>query len=461
MRSQSAILLAAGKGTRMKSDRPKVLCEVLFRPMVCWAADACREAGIESVCAVIGYGGDQVQEVLGQSVRYAVQEQQRGTGHAVMCAKAFLEERRDGDVLVLNGDAPFLDAATIRDAYALHRRERNAVTVITASLPDPTGYGRIVRDGDGIAGIVEEKDASAAERAIREVNSGAYWFSTPELLDVLFRIRSANAQGEYYLTDTVALLLQAGCRAGAFRAENPDIVLGANSRSQLLSLNRIANRRVAERLMEEGVEFLSLDGVLLSPDCRVGRGTRILPGTILREGAVIGEDCVIGPNSLVSRTTIGDRTVFNASQCYQSAIGSDVSIGPFCHIRPNSRIRDGVHIGDFVEVKNSDIGESTHISHLTYVGDSDVGRKVNFGCGVATANYNGISKARCRIGDNAFIGCNTNLVAPVTVGANGYTAAGSTITDDVPDDAMGIARARQVNKAGYNRKIRGTQPPKP
>ena len=236
---------------------------------------------------------------------------------------------------------------------------------------------------------------------------------------------------------------------------SPEEALRVGTPLGRLRVTETARRRIAGRLMEGGVEFLSMDGILISPDCRVGKGTQILPGTILREGSVIGENCVIGPNSVVTASTIGDNVVFNASQCTQSEIGAGVSVGPFSHLRPGSRIESGVHIGDFVEVKNSVIGADTHISHLTYVGDSDVGQRVNFGCGVATANYNGVSKSRCTIGDDAFIGCNTNLVAPVTVGPGGYTAAGSTITEEVPSQALAIARARQVNKPGYNHRLRG------
>ncbi len=455
MSVKSAVILAAGKGTRMKSDYPKVLCEVLFKPMINWVIDTCKDAGIDTICTVTGYRGELVREQLDESVETAVQEQQLGTGHAVMSAREFLERNKDGDVIVLNGDAPFIDRGTIENSYDLHKRQGNAVTVITARLDNPTGYGRVVRGRNGIEKIVEQKDASPSELLINEVNSGAYWFNVGYLLDVLFRLSNDNKQGEYYLPDTIALSLSKGRKVNAYISENPDVILGANSRSQLLELNQIANRRMIDNLMDSGVEFLSLDGILIAPDVKIGRGTRVLPGTILKSGTVIGEDCEIGPNSLISASTVGKGTRLNAVQCYQSEIGEGVSIGPFCHIRPGSRILSGVHIGDFVEVKNSVIGEDTHISHLTYVGDSDVGKKVNFGCGVATANYNGVSKARCQIGDNAFIGCNTNLVAPVKIGANGYTAAGSTITDEVPDDAMGIARARQVNKEGYNKKIRG------
>ena len=451
MKNKSAIILAAGKGTRMKSDKPKVLCEVLFKPMIHWVTDACRDANIENICVVTGYKGDMVKDALDENIEIAVQEKQLGTGHAVMMAKDFLEKNIDGDVLVLCGDAPFMDSQTIEEAYTQHINSNNSITVITARLENPHGYGRIIRKHNSIEQIVEQKDASESQLLINEVNSGAYWFNVRSLMDILFDIDNSNAQGEYYLPDTVALSIQRGMKVGGYISKNPNVVMGANSRAQLLSLNELASKDILEKHMANGVEFINLSGVIITPDVEIGRETTILPGTVLKGKTKIGESCVIGPNSLLEDCSVGNEVVFNASQGYKSSIENNVHIGPFSHIRPNSCIKNNVHIGDFVEVKNSEIGEGTHISHLTYVGDSDVGKNVNFGCGVATANYDGKNKNRCKIGDNAFIGCNTNLIAPVTVGEKGYTAAGSTITDNVPNNALAIARARQINKDNYNK----------
>lgn len=452
MSLKSAIILAAGKGTRMKSDNPKVLCEVLFKPMINWVIDACRDAGIENICAVTGYKGELVKEKLDDEIKICVQEKQLGTGHAVMMAKNFLEENLDGDVIVLCGDAPFMDPTTIENAYNLHKNQNNAVTVITARLDNPTGYGRIIRSRHGLERIVEQKDAGRNELLINEVNSGAYWFNVRYLLDVLFDIESANAQGEYYLPDTIALSLKKGRKVNAYVSENPDVIKGANTRRDLLNLNNIAKMKVIDNHFDNGVELPSLDGVLISNEVKIGKGTVILPSTILKGATVIGEDCIIGPNCVIEDSKIENNVVFNASQCYNSIVGHHAKIGPFCHIRPNSHIMPEAKLGDFVEIKNSVVGENTHISHLTYIGDSDVGKNVNIGCGVVTVNYNGKEKNRCVIKDNAFIGCNTNLVAPVTVEESGYTAAGSTITDNVPKEALAIARAYQVNKEGYNKK---------
>ncbi len=452
MTNKSAIILAAGKGTRMKSDSPKVLCEVLFKPMINWVINSCHDAGITKICAVTGYKSELVEKVLDSDIKIAIQEEQKGTGHAVMMAKDFLNQNIDGDVIVLCGDAPFMDSTTIENAYNLHKKENNAVTVITARLDNPTGYGRIVRSRYGISKIVEQKDASTNELLINEVNSGAYWFNVKYLLDVLFEVDNSNSQGEYYLPDTIALSINKGRKVNAYVSDNPDVILGANSRRDLCNLNSIANTRVIDNHFDNGVEFVSLDGILISPEVLIGKGTVILPSTILKGTTKIGEGCSIGPNCIIENSNIDNNVVFNASQCYNSIVERNATIGPFCHIRPNSTIKAGVHLGDFVEIKNSVIGEDTHVSHLTYIGDSDVGKKVNFGCGVVTVNYNGKTKARCTVEDEAFIGCNTNLVAPVKVGKRGYTAAGSTITQDVPDENLAIARSRQTNKQGYNSK---------
>lgn len=451
MENKAAIILAAGKGTRMKSDLPKVLCEVLFKPMINWVVDACTDADIKNICVITGYGSETVKSVLTDNIHTAMQIEQKGTGHAVMMAKEFLESNRNSDVIVLCGDAPFMDAQTIHNAYNLHKSQNNAITVITARLDNPTGYGRIVRGRGGISRIVEQKDAGSSELLINEVNSGAYWFNVAYLLDVLFDVDNQNSQGEYYLPDTIALTIAKGRKVNAYVSTNPQVIMGANSRKDLYNLNKIANQDVIDHHFENGVEFVSLDGVLISPEVTIGKGTKILPSTILKGRTVIGEDCTIGPNSLIDNTTINNSVVFNASQCYNSIIEQGSTIGPFAHIRPNSVIKQDVHIGDFVEIKNSTIGKDTHISHLTYIGDSDVGERVNFGCGVVTVNYNGKEKFRCVIEDDAFIGCNTNLVAPVKVGKGSYTAAGSTITDEVPPNSLGIARARQTNKADFTK----------
>lgn len=451
-----AVILAGGHGNRMKAAIPKPMLEVLDVPMLGWVIRACEEASLDRICVVTGYKAQYVEIYLNQQYRTALQAEQLGTGHAVMQADAFLREYDDGNTLVLCGDAPFMDSETIRNALKLHNAQENAVTVITAELEHPSGYGRILRSDSGIAAIVEEKDATDAQRGIREVNSGAYWFRTKALLELLGSLSQSNAQGEYYLTDTVGLALERGWNAGAYRSENPDVILGANTRKDLLHLNEVARQRVLEKHMENGVNFVCTDGILIGNDVEIGAETTILPGTILKGKTKIGSRCTIGPNSLIENCTIGDHVILNSVQAYDSELEDAVKAGPFVHIRPNSHLKNGVKIGDFVEVKNSTVGEQTAIAHLTYVGDSDVGKKVNFGCGTVTVNYDGMKKQRCVIGDSCFIGCNTNLIAPVKLGRGAYTAAGSTVTEDVPDYALAVERADLKVKEGYSlKKLRG------
>ncbi len=452
-RIKKALILAGGQGKRMKTDLPKVLLCVLEKPMLTWVTDACEAAGVVEICVVKGFGADKLETFLGGKFRTVMQAERLGTGHAVMQAREFLADGGESDTLILCGDAPFLDSDTIEKSYAVHIENRNAVTVVTAEIANPAGYGRILRSEDGdLLEIREDKDCTAAQKQICEVNSGCYWFNTQALLGVLDALKPANAQGEYYLTDCVGLLLAQGKRAGAYQTENPDVVLGANDRRGLLALNNLAREVIIGRHLDNGVEFVCTSGVVISPEVQIGRGTKILSGVVLRGNTQIGENCVIGPNCVIENTTVGDFTVLNNVQAYDSAVESHVKIGPFVQLRPGSVVKKGAKIGDFVEIKNSIIGERTAVAHLTYVGDCDVGKNVNFGCGVVTVNYDGENKFRTQIGDNAFIGCNTNLIAPVEIGSGAYTAAGSTVSGKVPANALVIERGRQTIKEGYAEK---------
>lgn len=444
-----AIILAGGQGKRMKADMPKPLFEVLGEPMLNWVITACEGAGIEDICVVKGFKGEMIDEYLGGKYTTVLQAERLGTGHAVMQAVPFLEKDTDGNTLVLCGDAPFIDPETISESLGQHIGSGNAVTVITAELDDPRGYGRIIRTDNGIKGIVEQKDATQQQQLIKEVNSGAYWFRTADLIEMLGKLTCENAQHEYYLTDTISIALSEGKSAGAYRSANADIIKGANDRKDLLELNNYARMAVIEKHLVNGVSFVCTDGIIIERSVEIGAGTEILPNTILRGNTKIGNDCKVGPNTVIVGCTVGDNAQINAVQAYDSEIESGVNVGPFVHIRPGSVIKSGAKVGNFVEIKNSTIGDKTAIAHLAYIGDSDIGRKVNIGAGTVTVNYDGIEKSRCVVGDNCFIGCNTNLIAPVKLGKAVYTAAGTTITRDIPDYALAIDRGVMKINEGY------------
>lgn len=444
-----AIILAGGQGKRMKADMPKPLFKVLGEPMLEWVVSACEKSGINDICVVKGFRGEMIDEYLGGRCTTVLQAERLGTGHAVMQAVPFLKEDESGNTLVLNGDAPFIDESTIKNSLAYHCENNNAVTVITAELENPFGYGRIIRTEKGISGIVEQKDASEDQRNIKEVNSGAYWFRTADLITLLDKITNNNVQKEYYLTDTISIAISEGKNAGAYKSGNPDIIKGANDRRDLLNLNTYARMTVIEKHLANGVEFTCTDGIIIERSVEIGTGTEILPNTIIRGKTRIGNNCIIGANSVIENCTVGDNVKIDSSQVYNSVVEDNVAIEHYVHIRPDSHIKKGAYISDFVEIKNSVIGEKTAVSHLVYIGDSDVGKKVNIGAGTVTVNYDGIAKSRCIIGDKCFIGCNTNLIAPVKLGKAVYTAAGTTVTKDIPDYALAIDRSTLKVKEGY------------
>lgn len=449
MREKSAIILAAGDGKRMKSKYPKAMCEVLFVPMISWVLNWCNKSGINNICVVVGKDKEVIEGILPEGVEVVEQKERLGTGHAVMMAEDFIEKHVNDDIIVLYADAPFIDDKTILASLQQHREQHAQMTIISAQVDNPFGYGRIVRKSGMVKAIVEEKDADDSIRNIKEINSGTYWFRGDFLRNSLKRIDCNNAQKEYYITDAAKIAGKMGKLVTAYKAKDKNVVLGANDRKGLLALNKIAKEMVIGKLLDEGVELVSDDGVVIGWDVKIGRDTKILPGTIIKGSVSIGEDCVIGPNTLIEDSVIGNGCTINSSQIYSSTVGNEVRIGPNSHLRPNSKVGDRVKIGNFVEIKNSTLGEKTSVAHLTYIGDSDVGKRCNFGCGSVMVNYDGHKKFRTTVGDDVFIGCNSNLVAPVVVEDGAYTAAGSTITNNVEKDALAIARARQVNKAGW------------
>jgi len=450
MNKNCAVILAAGEGKRMKSDCSKVLSKVLFKPMIDWVAEAVIRSGTKDICIITGHTGELVREHMGENFCYAEQNQRLGTGHAVMQAAEFIKQSGAENVLILNGDAPLIDEITIEDSLEQHIATGSAVTVVSACIKRPIGYGRIVRDTKGnLEKIVEQRDATQEEKKINEVNSGVYWFRSKELLFALSQLKPENDQGEYYLTDAIEIIKGIGGKATAFITENSSVIFGANDRVQLMELNKIARQEILRSLMLSGVDIPCTDGVIVCDGITVGKGTTILPNTILRGNTTVGEYCELGPNCLIDDSEIKDKVKLVNVQIENSIVENGADAGPYAHIRPNSHIGENVHIGNFVEVKNSVLGKGTKLPHLTYVGDSDIGSKVNFGCGSLTVNYDGKNKCRTVVKDNAFVGCNTNLIAPVTVGEYAYIAAGATITDDVPEYSLSIARARQTNKEGW------------
>ena len=413
-----AIVMAAGKGTRMKSKSSKLVQKIYGKEIVKRAVENAKKAGVHNIVAVVGYMKEAVMGVLGDSVSYAVQEEMLGTGHAVMQATKYLEGKK-GKVLVLNGDVPILRPETLNKLLNKSIENKEAATLLTAIYDNPTGYGRIVRDeGGNVKGIVEEKDTSDEQKLIKEINAGIYCFDIEALLDALKEIKPNNAQGEYYLTDVIEIMNKKGLKTGAVVVEDNTEILGVNDRVQLELLTKVLQMRINTEFMKKGVTIEDINTTYIYDDVEIGMDTIIHPNTTIKSDVVIGEDCDIGPNA---------------------------------YIREGCRLANKVKIGSFVEIKKAIIGEGTKVPHLSYMGDCEIGEKCNSGCGTITCNYDGLHKSKTIIGNHSFIGSNTNLVAPVTLGDNTFVAAGSTITDDVPAHALAIARGRQVNKEGWNK----------
>ena len=448
-----ALVLAAGQGTRMKSSESKVLHKVLGKSLVEYSILAAQGVGVEEVCLIVGHKAEDVQKKLGDSVSYAFQKEQLGTGHAVMQALDFIEDAKE--VIVLCGDTPLITKETLQTMLDFHREKQNAITVLSTHMDDPTGYGRIVRDEKGnLLRIVEQRDASEEEKQITEINGGMYTFDGQLLKHALSKLNNNNVQGEYYLTDTIEILLNEGHRVDAIATSESDDIAGVNSRVQLASVTQVMKRRINEKHMANGVTFIDPENTYIEADVTIGKDTIIEPGCMIQGTTVIGEGCRIGYHSKLVNMTIKDNVDIETSVLTDSFVDEGTHVGPFAYVRPNSHIGKNIKVGDFVEIKNANIGDGTKISHLTYVGDADVGQNVNFGCGTVVVNYDGQKKHRTTIGDHAFIGCNTNLVSPVTVEDHAYTAAGSTITKTVPANSLAIARAKQENKENWVNKKR-------
>lgn len=445
------VVLAAGKGIRMKSALPKVLHRVAGRPMIEHVLHAAAPLGAASTTLVVGHGADAVRGQLASwpGLQFAVQEPQLGTGHALLQAEPLLAARR-GTLLLLSGDVPLLSSQTLESLLSAHDASRAAATVVTAVVEQPYGYGRIVRARERIARIVEEPDASPADRRIREINSGIYAFALGPLFEALRGLAAQNAQAEYYLPDIVGVYRRRKLGVGTFTLDDPEEIRGINSRTELAEVSRIVRQEKNEELMATGVTIEDPATTYIDPDVAVGPDTVIHPGVMLEGQTRIGSACEIHGGVRIVDSTLGDRvTVRNFCVITGARLASDTSVGPFAHLRPDTELQERSRVGNFVELKKTVLGAGSKANHLTYLGDATVGARVNVGAGTITCNYDGERKHPTVIDDDAFIGSDTQLIAPVRVGRGAYVAAGSSITEDVPPGALGIARGRQVNLEGW------------
>jgi len=448
-----AVVLAAGQGTRMKSKLYKVLHPVCGKSMVEHVIDNINTLNTNRIVTVVGHGAEMVKETLGNKSEYVLQAEQLGTAHAIQQADQLLGSL-EGTTLVVCGDTPLIRPETMQSLFDHHQKTNAKATILTAITDNPTGYGRILRDSTGqVSQIVEQKDATEEQRLVKEINTGTYCFDNKLLFETLKLVKNDNAQGEYYLPDVIEILQKQGEMVSAYVTNDFDETLGVNDRFALSQAEELMRARINERHMRNGVTIINPATTHISSEAIIGSDTIIKPGTVIEGKTVIGEDCVIGPNSHIVNTTIGDRTTIHSSVLVDSIVGNETAIGPFAHLRPESSLGDKVKIGNFVEVKKSSLGNNSKVSHLSYIGDAEVGQNVNIGCGTITVNYDGKNKYKTTIEDGVFVGCNSNLVAPVTLKEGSYVAAGSTITKEVPSDALAVARARQENKLNYVSKL--------
>lgn len=449
-----SLVLAGGKGTRMKSSIHKTLHTVNGKPIIEKIRSLLSNADIPKQIFILGYKRDEVLEYLGKDTEYVVQEQQLGTGHAIIISKEKLEKYKE-DVFIINGDAALLRENTLKAVKDKFYRDDLDCVFLTCDMTVPLNYGRIIRENNEpngkIINIVEEKDATEEEKKVKEINVGVYVFKYDKLINALDRIDNNNAQGEYYLPDLVKVLINDGDKVEAFKTSNEDEVMGVNSKEELAIASKILRKRKNSQLMEDGVILIDPDNTYIEEDVIIGRDTTIYPNVIIEGQTKIGENCTIIGNSRIENSIVGDNVKIESSVIEKSTIESNVTVGPFAHLRPNSHIKETAHVGNFVEIKNSVLEKGVKVGHLTYIGDSQIGEKTNVGAGTITCNYDGKKKHKTIVGKNSFIGSNTILVAPVEVGENSFTAAGSTITKDVPENTLAFGRAKQINKEGWQK----------
>jgi len=457
--SVAIAIMAAGKGTRLKSKHPKVLHEVGGKPLLAHViAAAGKVVAPEDIYAIVGHEADFVQRAVAEAgVRFVRQEPQRGTGHALMCAREALRDYET--VLVLSGDAPLITSATIQKLREFHQRNRAAMTLLSAKLEDPTGYGRIIRAGpksNEVKAIVEEKSCTPAQRKIREINSGFYAFSVTALFEHIDKLKTDNPHGEYYLTDMAAVLRRAKKKVVAIETENPSEILGSNTRAELVELDQKMRAEKCRELMAQGVTIFNPASCVIDSDVEIGADTMIEPFVQLLGKTRIGVDCRIRSYSIVQNSVIGDGVMIRPGCVLDEAhVANGALLGPYAHLRPGTEIGEGAHVGNFVETKKVKLGKGSKANHLTYLGDAEIGSGVNIGAGTITCNYDGVHKHKTTIEDGVFVGSDSTLVAPVKVGKGAYVGAASCITDDVPAESLAIGRSKQVVKEGWVKKKRG------
>lgn len=449
----TTIILAAGKGTRMKSDLPKVLHPVCGRPMIHYPIKTAEDAGTNEIIAVVGHGAKSVKDELNnKKISFATQEKQLGTGHAVMVCRDAVADK-SLPIVILCGDVPLLTKSTLQGFVNSHMAEKNCLTVLTAKMDDPSGYGRIIKDGEEILKIVEEKDATTEEKKVSEINSGIYCVDGDFLFEALDRVGNSNVQGEYYLTDIIKIGRDMGRRVGWSTIKDNLEIMGVNSRKELAIAEKTMGKRVLDKLMLSGVTIKDPDNTYVSTDTNIGTGSIIYPQVRIESACSVGKDCTIETGSIIINSSVADGSHIRP-YCVidDSTLGEGTTVGPFAHLRPGTVLCKDAKAGNFVEIKKATIGEGSKVNHLSYIGDAHVGCGVNVGAGTITCNYDGQNKFQTIIEDGAFIGSGTNLVAPVKVGSGSTVGAGSTITKDVPPEALSLTRPEQKTLPDWAKK---------
>lgn len=447
------VVLAAGKGTRMKSKLYKVLHKVCGKTMVEHVVDAAQGVNPAEIVTIVGTGAGDVEKVLADKSKFAFQEKQLGTGDAVMTAREELGDK-DGATLVVTGDTPLFTTDTFNELFKYHAEKGNAATVLTAKAPNPFGYGRIIRDDQGnVLRIVEQKDGKPEELKVKEINTGVFCFDNKKLFEALKQVNNDNAQGEYYLTDVLEILRNSGERVGAYKMPDFSESLGVNDRIALAQATKTMQRRINEQHMRDGVSFIDPDTAYIDADVKIGNDTVIEGNVVIKGNTEIGSDCYITSGSRIVDSKIGNNVTVTSSTVEEAEMDDNTDIGPNSHLRPKAIIRKGAHIGNFVEIKKAEIGENTKVGHLTYVGDATLGKDINIGCGTIFSNYDGVKKFHTNVGDHAFIGAGSTLIAPINVADHAFIAADTTVTKDVNKYDMAIGRGRQVNKPDYWHKL--------